>query len=114
MEAFTVDNSRNKNLMWKYKETFSYPDLGSIEHEGELLFVQAIVEDNPNIRGSRYLHPFINALTRRIGHEENFRVVLEICKHFLSVDSLSQMKNSIVSLILEKPNLLKPEKAKTL
>jgi hypothetical protein len=39
MEAFTVNNFKNKGLMWKYKEEFSYPELEDIEHDGELLFV---------------------------------------------------------------------------
>lgn len=39
MEAFTVKNKKNQGLMWKYKERFSYPHLGNLEHEGELSFV---------------------------------------------------------------------------
>lgn len=74
--------------MWKYKERFSYPELGSIEHEGELGFVLAIVEDNELISKSRYLTPFLSAIVKWIGNEENFKMLLEIFKYLINLDSL--------------------------
>lgn len=73
------------------------------------MFIKAIVDTNPNISKERDLSSFISAIITRISNEENFRVILEIFKSLIEVDSLQVMKKSMITLILEKPGLLKTE-----
>lgn len=65
------------------------------------MFIKAIVEENPNISKERDLSSFISTIIQRIGNEDNFRVILEIFKSLIEVDSLSMMKKSMITLILE-------------
>ena len=78
------------------------------------MFIKAIVENNPNISKEWDLSSFISTIITRISNEENFRVILEIFKSLIEVDSLSLMKKSMITLILEKPSLLKTENQETI
>ena len=49
MKNFTQRNKTNQNLMWKYKEYFTYPELGSTEDDYELEFILTIVDENDYI-----------------------------------------------------------------
>ena len=46
LEVMTVNNPTTQELMWKYKESFVFEELGNNEQEGELELVLAIIDDS--------------------------------------------------------------------
>ena len=48
--------------MWKYKEYFVFPNLGSLPHNGELEFVFEIVADNVKTNTTRFMDNFVEKL----------------------------------------------------
>jgi len=110
LEGFTLGNKTNKALMWKYKETFIFPDLGSSEEDGELEFVLAIVEGNEKIATTKSLDLFIQNLNKRMGHASNFVILLDIFNKLMDFETSGKVKKSLIKLILEHPEMLESSK----
>ena len=58
-------------MLWKYKEDFTYGELGSEEENSELVLVEKIVENNPFIAKTGNLVSFIDTLEMRGKREED-------------------------------------------
>ena len=46
LEYMTKENRETQNLFWKYKEYFTFKELGDKRQEGELDLVLAIIDDS--------------------------------------------------------------------
>lgn len=60
-----VGNQANKEILWKYKEFFIFPELESTPQDGELELVLAIIDNNTKIISERSMNKFINNLYKR-------------------------------------------------
>jgi hypothetical protein len=113
LEGFTLSNKTNQILMWKYKETFVLPELGSAEEDGELEFVLAIIDGNEKISTSKSLNTFIQNLNKRMGHESNFVILLDIFNKLMDFEAMGKIKKSLIKLILDHPEMLESFNKKT-
>jgi len=109
LAAFCTNNQINQNLMWKYKEAFCFSQLGKTKEIGELEFVHKILEGNENITRARTLQEFIEHLDKRKGCDENFIWLLEIYQIMIDIDSMSQIRSSLLRLILKSPEMLRAD-----
>ena len=100
--------------MWKYKEQFIFPEIGFYEQDGELDFVQAIIEDNKNLARSRSLENFVDILNMRIGSDENFMYILEIYDILLKVDSMTKTKVNLLKLVFDSPEMIQTDNCETI
>jgi len=101
-----MNNKTNQTLMWKYKETFVFPDLGSSEEDGELEFVLAIVDQNEKIATSKNLNLFVSCLNKRMGNQSNFVILLDIFNKLMDFESMGKIKKSLIKLILGNKDML--------
>lgn len=113
LEAFTMGNKINQQLMWKYKDFFTLPELGASEEDGELEFVLAIIDGNEKIASSKSLNVFIQNLNKRMGHQSNFVILLDIFNKLMDFESMGKIKKSLIKLILEHPEMLESSKKTT-
>ena len=98
--------------MWKYKEEFLFPTLRDSEEDGELEFVLAIIDGNEQIATSKSMNTFISNLNKRMGHESNFVVLLDIFNKLMDFESMGKIKKSLIKLILDNKDMLEAENAK--
>lgn len=112
LEGFTIGNAINQQLMWKYKDKFVFPELGSSEEDGELEFVLAIIDGNENIATTRSLNLFIQNLNKRMGNQSNFVILLDIYNKLMDFETMGKIKKSLIKLILEHPEMLDHSKKK--
>ena len=111
LEGFTNSNQINQELMWKYRNMFVFPQLGKSEEDGELELVLAIVAGNNMIPKTRDLKSFIQNLNKRMGHESNFVVLLDIFNKLMDYETVGTIKSSLVKLILRQPEKLDSDNA---
>ena len=93
-------------MMWKYKEQFVFAEIRHLPQDGELEFVQAILEGNKNLVRERNLTDFVDILNARTGCQENFNILLEIYNILIEIDSMAPLKRGLIQHILETPNML--------
>lgn len=78
--------------MWKYKEFFTFSELGNTPNSGELNFVYAIIEKNSKIKTARDLNYFIQKINNRFDSENNFCIVLKIFSQISKYHSIPYVK----------------------
>ena len=105
LEGIALSNKTNQDLLWKYKEFFTLPELGDTEQDGELEFVLAIVDKNERITTERSLSTFITSLNKRRGNQENFVKLLDIYHELMDHENSGSIKKSIIKMILESPDV---------
>lgn len=89
--------------MWKYKEYFCFSDLAATENDGELEFILQILYQNNHVSSSRNLAQFVLGLRKREGNDINFTLLLEIYNQMITMDSMAEVRKSILDFILQKP-----------